>query len=87
MPKRHPIFARAATRGSAARRGATEHRRALLAGLEGRVLEVGAGHGLNFPHYPDSVTQVVALEPEPHLCQLAHQAAERAPVPVEVRRA
>jgi hypothetical protein len=30
-----------------------EHRRNLLAGLSGRVIEVGAGNGLNFPNYPD----------------------------------
>ncbi len=84
---RHPVFARIypyISRG-AERGGAAEHRKALLAGLEGRVIEVGAGHGLNFPYYPQSVTEVVAIEPEPHLCDLARQAAERAPVRVEVR--
>ena len=61
-----------------------EHRRRLLAGLEGRVLEVGAGHGLNFAHYPETVTQVVAVEPEPYLRAQAQAAARKAPVPVEV---
>ena len=65
--------------------GGIQHRRTLLAGLEGRVIEVGAGHGLNFAHYPPTVTQVVAVEPEPHLRRLAGDAAARAPVPVEVR--
>jgi ubiquinone/menaquinone biosynthesis C-methylase UbiE len=65
--------------------GAREHRRMLLAGLEGRVIEVGAGHGLNFAHYPPTVTQVVAVEPEPHLRRLAGEAAGRAPVQVEVQ--
>jgi ubiquinone/menaquinone biosynthesis C-methylase UbiE len=84
---RHPIFSRVYPRIARAgeERGAAEHRRALLANLEGRVIEVGAGHGLNFPYYPDGVTQVVAVEPEPHLCELARAAAERAPVSVEVR--
>jgi ubiquinone/menaquinone biosynthesis C-methylase UbiE len=72
---------------SAEAHGATEHRRALLAGLRGRVIEVGAGHGLNFVHYPGSVTQVVAVEPEPHLRRLAVDASVSAPVPVEVRDA
>ena len=35
-----------------------------LAGLSGRVLEVGAGTGTNFAHYPYTVAEVVALEPE-----------------------
>ena len=83
---RHPIFARVYPRIShaAEQSGAAEHRRTLLAGLEGRVIEVGAGHGLNFPYYPQGVTQVFAVEPEPHLRELARQAAASAPVPIEV---
>ncbi len=42
------------------RRGVAEHRQTLLAGLSGRVIEVGAGNGLNFAYYPAAVTQVVA---------------------------
>ena len=41
-----------------------EHRDELLAGTSGRVIEVGAGSGLNFGHYPNEVTEVVAVEPE-----------------------
>ena len=44
------------------RRGVTEHRRRLLEGMSGRVVEVGAGNGLNFAHYPATVTGVVAIE-------------------------
>ncbi len=46
--------------------------------------EVGAGHGLNFPHYPTTVTEVLAVEPEPYLCRLAAAAASQAPVPIRV---
>jgi ubiquinone/menaquinone biosynthesis C-methylase UbiE len=45
---------------------------------------VGAGNGLNFPHYPPEVTGVLAVEPEPHLREIARGNAEHAPVPVEV---
>jgi protein-L-isoaspartate O-methyltransferase len=55
-----------------------------LAGLSGRVLEVGAGTGTNFGLYPDTVTQVVAVEPEHRLAVKARQAAAAAPVPVTV---
>ncbi|MBE2319755.1 class I SAM-dependent methyltransferase [Solirubrobacter sp. CPCC 204708] len=65
------------------RRGAAGHRRRLLAGLSGRVVEVGAGNGRNFVHYPPEVLEVVAIEPEPTLRALAEE-AERA-VPVRVR--
>jgi ubiquinone/menaquinone biosynthesis C-methylase UbiE len=60
------------------------HRRSLLAGLSGQVLELGAGNGLNFSHYPVEVTRVLAVEPEPHLRALAVSSAAKAPVPVEV---
>jgi SAM-dependent methyltransferase len=61
-----------------------ELRRENLAGLSGRVLEVGAGTGTNFELYPGSVAQVVAVEPEQRLVGLAREAAAAAPVPVEV---
>jgi protein-L-isoaspartate O-methyltransferase len=64
--------------------GALEHRRALLAGLAGRVLEVGAGSGLNFPHYPATVTEVLAIEPEPYLRRQALAAARQAPIPIRI---
>ena len=48
------------------------------------MLEVGAGTGTNFAHYPTSVTEVVAVEPETRLAPLARQAATDAPVPVSV---
>ncbi|WP_460358725.1 class I SAM-dependent methyltransferase [Mycobacterium sp. ZZG] len=59
-------------------------RRANLAGLSGRVLEVGAGTGSNFAFYPDTVTEVVAVEPERRLAAVAQQAAVRATVPIVV---
>ncbi|ORA15541.1 methyltransferase domain-containing protein [Mycobacterium asiaticum] len=59
-------------------------RRENLAGLSGRVLEVGAGSGTNFAYYPDTVMQVVAVEPEPRLVAKARAAAADAPIPVEV---
>lgn len=59
-------------------------RRENLAGLSGRVLEVGAGSGTNFAYYPESVEQVVAVEPEPRLETLARTAAAGAQIPVVV---
>lgn len=46
-------------------------RQEMLAGLAGDVVEVGAGNGLNFAHYPSTVTSVIAVEPEPYLRSLA----------------
>ncbi len=64
--------------------GAAEHRRRLLDGVTGRVLEVGAGTGASFPHYPSTVEALTAVEPEPYLRDRAQEAAARAPIPVEV---
>ena len=64
--------------------GMGSHRHALLAGLAGEVIEIGAGDGKNFPHYPTTVTRVQALEPEPRLRHLAQAAAGQAPVPIDV---
>lgn len=81
----HPLFARFYAGLSAAMdRGYAEYRRRLLAGLSGRVIEVGAGNGLNFAHYPESVTDVVAVEPEPYLRARASRNVTQALVPVRV---
>jgi ubiquinone/menaquinone biosynthesis C-methylase UbiE len=81
----HPIFARVLARLSEASLVETRpFRQELLAGLSGRVIEVGAGTGINFAFYPASVTEVVAVEPEPYLRSLAVQAAMRASFNVAV---
>jgi ubiquinone/menaquinone biosynthesis C-methylase UbiE len=82
----HPMFARIYARVAemSERRGGAEHRRKLLADLQGRVVEVGAGSGANFQHYPTSVSEVIAVEPEPYLRERAERAASEAPVSVSV---
>jgi SAM-dependent methyltransferase len=82
----HPRFASVypSVAARADRRGAAEHRRRLLEGLAGRVVEVGAGNGRNFAHYPVTVAEVLAIEPEPTLRALAAEQARAAPVPVTV---
>lgn len=83
---RHPRFARMFDSASRKMetRGQAEHRQRLLAGVSGRVVEVGAGNGLNFPYYPPSVTEVAAVEPEPYLRDRAREAAVDAQVPITV---
>jgi ubiquinone/menaquinone biosynthesis C-methylase UbiE len=81
-----PRFARMYMRNTdtAERRGGAEHRRLMLAGLQGTVVEVGAGNGLNFSHYPAVVTEVIAVEPEPTLRAAAEKAAAQAAIPIRV---
>jgi len=57
-------------------------RTALLAHAAGRVLEIGAGTGINFPLYPAAVTQVEALEPDPAMSARADPRLSSARVPV-----
>jgi SAM-dependent methyltransferase len=45
----------------------TAWRAELLAGLEGDVLEIGAGTGLNLPHYPRTLSRLVLSEPDPDM--------------------
>lgn len=82
----HPLFARMYARLSPRTdaAGGAEHRRELLGGLRGRVLELGAGNGLNFRYYPETVTEVMAVEPEAYLRGRALRAAGDAGVPVTV---
>jgi ubiquinone/menaquinone biosynthesis C-methylase UbiE len=85
-PVRHPIFARFFDRLSRLmEREVGEHRQELLAGLSGRVVEIGAGNGMNFQHYPTGVDEVVALEPEAYLRDKAEETARDASVRVTVR--
>lgn len=82
-----PLFARLLLprfTASALAHGAGEHREQLLSGLSGRVIEVGAGDGVNFGYYPDGVSELVAVEPENTLRARAEGAAAAASVPVRV---
>jgi ubiquinone/menaquinone biosynthesis C-methylase UbiE len=82
----HPLFARVFDRISrkGEEAGQAEHRQRLLDGLSGDVIEVGAGNGMNFRHYPSTVKRVLAVEPESYLRERAQQSAEKATVAIEV---
>jgi ubiquinone/menaquinone biosynthesis C-methylase UbiE len=47
--------------------GLREMRRELLAQARGRVLELGAGTGLNLEHYPKGIESLTLVEPDPHM--------------------
>ena len=83
---RRPRFARMFPKAAARAdlRGASDHRRRMLEGLRGTVVELGAGNGLNFAHYPPEVAEVIAIEPEPTLRASAQAAAVDAPVAIRV---
>ena len=61
----------------------TQRRARLLHGLDGQVLDVGAGTGANLPHCQHA-SQVTAAEPDPAMRRRLTAKAATARVPVEV---
>ncbi len=60
--------------------GARELRQGLVADASGRVLEIGAGTGLNLPHYDGSIESLVLTEPQaPMVRRLQRAVHEHAP--------
>ena len=51
--------------GRVDRAGLAVHRKELLTGATGRVLEIGSGPGINLPYYGSGVTSLTLTEPEP----------------------
>jgi ubiquinone/menaquinone biosynthesis C-methylase UbiE len=66
-----------------ARREFRPIRERVAAGLDGEVLEVGFGSGLNVPHYPSAVRRVRAVDPATVGRKLAANRTRASPVPVE----
>ena len=87
MKHAHPIVAAIYDRldESAERQFLAALRRRLLTEARGRVLEVGAGTGRNFAHYPHpEVKEVVAVEPDPHMRRRAEARVAAAAVPIRL---
>ena len=57
--------------------GLREMRRQLLAQARGRVLELGAGTGLNLEHYPEETESLTLVEPDPHMTKQLRQKLTR----------
>jgi len=62
---------------------ATRYRAKIIPAAAGRVLEIGAGSGLNLPYYTDAVTQLYALDPSETLLQMARGKQRRSDLAVE----
>ncbi|MEV4313214.1 class I SAM-dependent methyltransferase [Actinocrispum sp. NPDC049592] len=61
------------------RLGMRQRREKLLAAAHGRVVEIGAGTGLNLPHYPAGLTGLTMTEPVPAMFRrLSARAGDKA---------
>ena len=83
------LFAAAYDRLTAATEaaGLGERRARLLEQAKGRVLEIGAGTGVNIPHYPPTVAALTLAEPEAPMARRLRQRVARAGRPIEVLEA
>ncbi|WP_028063726.1 class I SAM-dependent methyltransferase [Solirubrobacter soli] len=64
--------------------GLRRRRRELLAAAHGRVVELGAGTGLNLPHYPDAVTELLLVEPDDAMRRWLARRLRRTGPPAEI---
>jgi len=67
--------------------GLADLRRALLAGAYGRVLEIGAGTGINLEYYGDGVEELTVVEPEAPMARRLERRARELGRPIELVRA
>ena len=84
---KRPLFANVLYprfRKAAREHGENRYREQLLDGLSGRVLELGCGDGDHFRFFPETVTELIAVEPEENLRRRASRAAEQAKCPVRI---
>lgn len=59
------------------------HRQRVVTGLQGSVVEIGFGSGLNVPLYPEGVEIVYAVDPSAVGRKLATRRVSESPVPIE----
>jgi ubiquinone/menaquinone biosynthesis C-methylase UbiE len=69
------------------RRGMRARRRRLLSQARGRVLEIGAGTGLNLAQYPETIDELILAEPAAEMAKRIDSSRFSGGAPVSVVRA
>jgi SAM-dependent methyltransferase len=64
--------------------GMSAHRRELLTLARGRTLELGSGTGLNLPHYPHGLDELILTEPAAPMRARLEDAVRRSDAPATV---
>ena len=84
----HPLLAKIYDTALAPveRWGLRDQRRRLIDGLTGRIVEIGAGTGLNIPLYPATANEIHALEPDSHMVERLMEKTGDSPVPLYLYR-
>jgi ubiquinone/menaquinone biosynthesis C-methylase UbiE len=62
-------------------------REEIAGGATGRILEIGAGTGANFPYYSEDVEALIATEPDPFMLRRAEQRAQEMDRTIDIKRA
>jgi ubiquinone/menaquinone biosynthesis C-methylase UbiE len=67
--------------------GLRELRRGVLAAASGRTIDIGAGTGANIGLFPDAVTELLFVEPDPHMVKRLRPKLRASGLAAEVVRA
>jgi ubiquinone/menaquinone biosynthesis C-methylase UbiE len=60
-------------------------RREVLSEVDGEILEIGFGTGLNLEHYPERVRHLTAVDPGVGMARIARRRIERSHIDVDLR--
>lgn len=61
----------------------SRYRQQLLAEVEGEVLEIGFGTGLNLPYYPEKTDKITTIDPNPGMKKLAEKRIKQSSITVD----
>jgi len=62
-----------------------EYRQTTLASVNGDVLEIGFGTGLNLSYYPEAIHKIVTIDANPAVDRLARKRIQMSPITVDNR--